>query len=219
MDYGQFLSEYEEDPRLRLKLWNLFQKAEEEAKRFPEKSGDWYEIVEVNCLPGQGGAWKWDDAHRQAFIQIVPRWDDLGTIFHEIFHSAFHNSLLHGKVGRAKEDYDQDWGDPFSEAFRYFMEKRLLKYVPSNWFDQMEKVCQMSFDQGLAEYAQDQELFKKYRYPGSLIIKRANKDYDVFHNLWCQLLSNKRFQIGYAMLNEYFCYDVQAGQPISKTAC
>lgn len=114
MDYdSDFLTECRDEP-LRKRLWDLFQKAEEEARSFCDSGNCWIRIVKVaECAKSS-----WAPDGENSTITIPVSDDDLGVIFHEVFHSAFHCSPL----WHVRCNGNDQWGEAFCDAFRYFMD-------------------------------------------------------------------------------------------------
>ncbi len=111
MDYdSDFLKECR-DERLRKRLWVLFQRAEEEARTFCDSGNCWIRILKVvECA---NASWSPDGT-----IKIPVSCGNLGVIFHEVFHSAFHQSPL----WHVRCNGNDQWGNAFCDAFRYFMD-------------------------------------------------------------------------------------------------
>jgi hypothetical protein len=172
------------DNDLRIKLYNLFNKAEIEAKQFSDEFNNWIEIREViqndkeDCMWGTGGN-----------ITIDPyklaRCNDFGALFHEIFHSAFHESPL-WQCDRCRK-----WGDGFCDAFRYFMEDKLLEngafYRKLN-----DGYIHHTFAENLNVCGRDNRHDIQYAIPASLIVKKAHCSLQDFKRLWIEL--NNEFQ-------------------------
>jgi len=190
MNYSDFLKTLA-DLTLRDKLWNLFLQAESEAKEFSSPNNRW---IEIRCVgeakPGESGVWipkPTDCPAEYAEIRVKPDDNDLGIIFHELFHSAFHESPLW------KSDNRWNWGDPFCDAFRYFMEDRLLGRAPSEFLEQVMDYLSKT----------DEEITRvnEFAYKGraSRILLKCSGDYGQFKSLWEYLNQKSRLP-----LDEYF---------------
>ena len=105
------------DPELRMQLYDLYLIAEPEARRFALWR-NWRPIVEV--VAGEGASW--GPKGQGAVIRIRPDKSDMGALFHELFHGAFDHSPL--------QRNNDKWGEAFCNAFRYFMEARLIPDSP-----------------------------------------------------------------------------------------
>ena len=159
-----------QDQDLREKLWGLFCKAEMKAKWFPISRNDWVEIT--SFIESSDTRW------RDGQIEINPKWDDLGQIFHEVFHSAFHYSPLW------RDSVNNSWGDGFCDAFRYFMEEKYLS--DSKWYANIGKYLTMSIDE-IIEKPTNMGWKLEYCIPATRIINKANKNYEDFKKLWQEL--------------------------------
>jgi len=166
MDYdSDFLKECR-DERLRKRLWVLFQRAEEEARTFCDSGNCWIRILKVvECA---NASWSPDGT-----IKIPVSCGNLGVIFHEVFHSAFHCCPL----WHVRYNGNDDWGDAFCDAFRYFMEKRHLSDSEDTKFltdfkGKMNKPTDILGDHD------------HYQGRASRIVLKANREYDRFKHLW-----------------------------------
>lgn len=196
------------DKKLLEKLYVLFNVAEKQARSFSLRFGNWVNIEKV-CENTRGNCRWFSNGHITIDATRLNSDNDLGVIFHEVFHSAFHNSALHDG------HQDESWGDAFCDAFRYFMEKQHLSGNPSGWFGNVGGLLGMGFNQAIVGKTNGEiGRIKKYLYPASLIIKKANRDYGEFCVFWFDLLRRKHSEAGSPILNQYFCYDMQAGQPM-----
>ncbi len=158
MNYDSFLINCQDD--IRNKFWELFNQAEPEAKWFGNLYSNWVELISVESHVNNA-VWSSYVIGEKTYakITIPAELDDLGVIFHEIFHSAFHNSPIW------KNQFNNKWGDGFCDAFRWFMETRLLK--KSLWLDSFSKT---------------ENSYK--------ILKKCEGDYNKFKDLWVYLNQN-----------------------------
>ncbi|MFA5336876.1 MAG: hypothetical protein WC330_00920 [Candidatus Omnitrophota bacterium] len=174
MDYESFLVDCS-DINLRNKIWELFNQAEPEAKYFCNPLSNWVELTSVKSRDKSGGRWRtyFLNGKKYAKIEIYANWDELGLIFHEIFHSAFSGSLLvRNELNNKNGD---NWGDGFCNAFRWFMETRVLK--KSHWLDTFRKT---------------KKSFK--------ILNTCDCDYQIFKEQWVYLNDNSD-----TILDDFFC--------------
>ncbi|MCK4781418.1 hypothetical protein KAS79_00630 [Candidatus Parcubacteria bacterium] len=188
------------DPELRERLWYLFNYAEKEAQKFAEVNNNW---VGIKCVMA-GCAEKWNlvkDNTIYAEIQIVVNENNMAVLFHEIFHSAFHKSFLWHKDGM--------WGDAFCDSFRYFMEEKLLKEGERSKFFREMCECLNLNSQGIQDKFSDDKCHNlKYKIPTSIIIKKVNRDYDKFKNLWNELKKEYDRKQS-AFLEDYFEFEMK----------
>ncbi len=197
MAFSEFLSGYEDQQR-RAWLWDLFRAAERQAKTFAPSSDRWIVLRQVVAKPNRA-MWIEDGT-----IEIDPAFDP-GTLFHEIFHTVFHKSPL--RAGK-----DEPWGEAFSDAFRYMMEKQFVDRENSGWSLKIDRFLSMSYDAVMVSSG-DPGHDRKYGYPAALIVRAASKDLKEFRKLWFTLLQ-QREQVGSDVLNDYFKYDMQNGCPL-----
>jgi hypothetical protein len=184
MEFEDFLTSLQ-DKNLRDTLWDLFCKTETEAKQFPIDSEDW---VDINLIIVSERSLWFDDGK----IELDPKWDDLGQIFHETFHSAFHNSpLWNNKVNRT-------WGEGFCDAFRYFMEDRFLD--DSKWFSNLRSYLKKNIEE-ILQNRRNLGWKLEYCIPATRIINKAERDYSNFRDMWKQLNQNPK-----NLLEDYFAY-------------
>ena len=150
-------TEYRED------MWYLYCEAESEARKFAQW-GNWYPIIRVDCNKEGRAVWIGDGKEKRARIDIPENPNDKGVIFHEVFHSSFHECPLW------KNKQNQEWGDAFCDAFRYFMEKKHNK--GSAWLNAAEASLERGgrFDQ-------------KTEWP-SAIIRHCERDYNKLKTFW-----------------------------------
>jgi hypothetical protein len=193
MNYEEFLSGCT-DETLRLELWDVFQKAESRASMLVDPSV-WVSITVVT----QSTKNTWFDGK----IWLAPEKDDWGRIYHEVFHSAFDRSVLHDG------STDEEWGDAFCDAFRYFMEFELDPLKTSEWFTKIDSFCGKTLKEVLNRPGCGcKKHDKQYGYPASRIIHESGKDYGEFCKLW-QKLTAKRKQASQPILNNHFKYDFE----------
>ena len=192
VDYSHFLSRLS-DQVLRKRLWGLFLKAESEAKEFSSADNEWIDIKCACDVPKtEKGKWipKPDDDHTDyAQVKIPVDENNLGPILHEVFHSAFHHSPLW------KNTYNRCWGEGFCDAFRFFMESRLLGSTDSGFCEKVESY----FDKAAAEIIRSNCDEAKYQGRAAIILRKCSKDYEVFKELWSD--RNEQSQV---LLCQYF---------------
>ena len=198
MDKANFLPDWP-DSAAREGLWKLFVAAEQEAKTFAETSERWVAIKKAETA--KNGV-KWLSSGK-----IELNWHGHpGTMFHEIFHTVCHKSRFH------EQPEDEGWIEGFCDAFRYFMEKKLLKsQPPSPWLQKMETYSSLTAQQMLKFNTGDVAYNKKYLFPAAMIISHSKKDYGEFRKLWFDLLKKRAAARG-NVLNDFFGYDKQKGE-------
>lgn len=152
----------------------------------------------VKVIKSESNNWGQDGT-----ICFNPR-GEVGTLYHEIFHSAFHNSKLHNRI-------NENWGDPFCDAFRYFAESALdTKF---HWHEKLTQYCNKSFSEIMNDSC-DKSHDQAYGYPASLIIKKAGFDTqeEIFLALWKDInnMANKASDFS---LDKYFSYSIKEGKP------
>jgi len=202
MDKEKFLPCFY-NQELREKLWGLFNSAEDDAQKFAEVSNNW---VEIKCvMAGCNEKWnlvKYND-NIYAEIQMVVDKNNMGGLFHEIFHSAFHKSFLWHN--------DSMWGDAFCDSFRYLMEEKLLKENErSKFFREMLKCLNLSPQEIQDKFPDDKCHNLKYKIPSSIIIIKANNNYDGLKKLWDDLKKEYDKKQS-AFLEEYFDFKMKEG--------
>jgi len=129
---------------------------------------------------------------------------EVGTLYHEVFHSAFHPSKLHNSI-------NENWGDPFCDAFRYFAESALdTKF---HWHEKLKQYCNKSFIE-IMNASCDKSHDQSYGYPASLIIKKVgfDKQEGNFLALWGEIHNMANISSDFS-LDEYFCYSIKEGKP------
>jgi hypothetical protein len=183
MDYDRFLPNTALNGKSRSTLWAAFQAAEKEAKQF--NPTQWYEITDVRGSQ-HSRLWHPDDGRKTAWIEIIVpdksdiHWGEAGGMFHETFHSSWHQCTL-----RPVED---DWGEGFCDAFRYFMEQRFCLEPSTHWRLNIERLSALTPDEALGELAranrEDIGYNRDYGYPVGRIITKTRRDYGQFKALW-----------------------------------
>lgn len=179
----------EPDQRLRGKLWKLYRLAEPLAKQFAQ-THPWVKIKTVQSIPD--GDSRWVPKNDSAEIGIVIKENNPGVLFHEMFHSAFHCSPLHD--GGA----DERWGDAFCNAFRYFMERKLLE-GESHWLG--------GFRQLLAQPAQERPSGDRYKSAATFVVNKP-ENYGGFRKLWDRLITQKRDSGAVNLCEKRFGYQI-----------
>ena len=173
MDNGNFFVGLN-DINLRDKLRGLFNYAEKEAKSFTTNFNNW---VPIKSVQSGGNEWSPDGNIEINNPVEKKKINDLGVLFHEIFHSAFHKSPLWSSNG--------EWGDPFCDAFRYFIAEKI--YIKDKFYKKIR--CE-----GYLKDSPDEILRRsrnkcweiKYGIPAGKIICKA-VTYDGFKKLWEKL--------------------------------
>ncbi len=203
------------DSELRERLWYLFNYAEKEARKFAEVDRNWIEIGEVINSEN-------DKNSCDGKIFIKPKWDNLGVIFHEVFHSAFHKSALwySDELHKSLPNDNGTWSDAFCDTFRYFMERELLDEDEKSELFKNLKEClglDMTPDEIQDRFPNHNDPDHsgchnlKFKIPTSIILKKANKSYGEFKNLWREL--NERYdRQSAAFLEEHFHYKMREDQ-------
>lgn len=181
-----------QDEALRETLWEVFQLAENEARTFVEGPEGWKPIRLVRAA--SGAVW-----YDNGLIEITTDVADRGVIFHEVFHNAHYTSALH-------EGADEQWGEAFSDAFRFLMERSTLTGQTSQWSIDMEGAIGQPYDivsgrLGGGDYV------GRYVYPATLILDKCDRDLEKFRAMWWDL-NRKRTETGADVLNDFFGYEL-----------
>jgi len=198
MDKEKFLPCFY-DQELREKLWGLFNSVGDDAQKFAEVSNNW---VEIKCvMAGCNEKWNLVKYNNNIYveIQIVVDKNNMGVLFHEVFHSAFHKSPLWHSDDLHQNRYNGRgmWGEAFCDAFRYFMEEKLLdkdnQDKKSQFFENLTDCLTMSPEEIQDRFPAHNDSDHpgchnlKFKIPTSIIIKKVNRDYGKFKNLWKEL--------------------------------
>jgi hypothetical protein len=197
MDYTKFMAGHPDEAK-RQQMWQYFQVVEPEAKSFAGTLDHWKMLGTITL--GTTGP-KWFSSGR---LQLGTG-SEYGTMFHEIFHNTFNGSQFH-KGG------DNAWAEAFCDAFRYMMEKKHLPDPRTNWFLKVDRYADETYAQVMATSG-DKHFDQKYCYPASLIVHKAGKDPEKFRALWFELQKLRETKNA-DVLNTYFGYDMQTGQPL-----
>jgi len=126
-------------------------------------------------------------------------------MFHEIFHDTFGRSQF-------SKGEDKAWAEAFCDAFRYMMEKKYLPDPRSKWFLKVDRFADESYYHVMSKSG-DKRFDQRYVYPASLIVHKSGKDLEKFRILWFELQKLRETKNA-DVLNTYFGYNMQAGQPL-----
>jgi hypothetical protein len=196
LPYEQFLPDTADTSR-RQALWPLFHQAEAEAQAFAVPGDPWVPITRVE-YGSERHAGEWSTT---GVIQMKEG-KDAGLMFHEIFHAAFHKS----EFNSSHTDRDGTWNEAFCDAFRYFAERQLLS-ERSGWVDKIDRMTTLTSED--APDDGDGYSTRKYKYPASLIVKRAggpNGSLGTLRGLWYELITLRRQGGGAPVLDQFFGY-------------
>jgi hypothetical protein len=197
MDYTNFMAGHPDEAKRR-QSWQYFQVVEREAKSFAGTLDHWKMLRTITL--GTTGP-KWFSSGR---LQLGDG-SAYGTMFHEIFHNTFNGSQFHNGG-------DNAWSEAFCDAFRYMMEKKYLPDPRTGWFLKVDHYSNETYAQVMKKSG-DKHFDRKYCYPASLIVRKADHDPEKFRILWFELQKLREMKNA-DVLNIYFGYNMQTGQPL-----
>jgi hypothetical protein len=87
------------------------------------------------------------------------------------------------------------------------MEKKYLSNPRTKWFLKVDRYCNESFAQVMSKSG-DKAVDRRYGYPASLIIRKADKDPEKFRALWFELQQRHQME-NTNVLDAYFNYDME----------
>lgn len=186
MEYTHFLNGCLNEPR-RARLWDVFQGGRHWIDEF---TGPFTEIVEVAQDPTRN---TWHGGH---ILLVVD--DEDGCILHELFHSKYDPSAIHDGAT------DEQWGDAFCDAFRYFASRKLG--ITDRWVEKIAGFAKCNFDEIMAQ-STDPQHDKRYGYPASRIIASVGEDWQSFPDYWDHVIA-RRLADGHPILNEMFSFEI-----------
>lgn len=194
MEYTHFLSGCPNEARRR-RLWEIFR----EGRRWLDSYDEPFtEVVDVTCDPTKN---EWCSG---GHILLVVDEED-GRILHELFHSKFDPSILHDGGS------DQEWGDAFCDAFRYFASRKVK--LNDDWLTKIKDFSRSDFHQ-IMKRSCDPAHDKKYGYPASRIIAAVRPVWCAFPKYWNRICA-RRLVEHQPILNSTFSYDIETGTPRS----
>jgi len=196
MDYTQFMAGHPDEAK-RQQLWQYFLIVEREAKSFAGTLDHW-KMLRTVTLGTTGPKWF---SNGRLQLGVNSDW----SMFHEIFHNTFNGSQFHNGG-------DNAWSEAFCDAFRYMMEKKCLPEPRTKWFLKVERFANEAYAQVMKKSG-DKHFDQKYCYPASLIVRKANGDLETFRTLWFELQKLRETK-NIDVLNAYFGYNMQTGQPL-----
>lgn len=145
---------------LRAELFELFLECQLEVRRLTPTVG-WRHIMEVRAVP-RGTSWETDGS--ETVIMVPDDANARAAVFWSLFNNAFFTSPLWRVLENRK------WGPAFCNAFRYFMEARLIPYSP--WLAAVRQ--RMAARVNLSIGAPNPDLILVY----------CGKDYERFKAFW-----------------------------------
>jgi hypothetical protein len=196
MDYTKFMAGHPDEAK-RQQMWQYFQVVEPEAKSFAGTLDHW-KMLGTITLGTTGPKWF---SNGRLQLGVNSDW----SMFHEIFHNTFNGSQFHNGG-------DNAWSEAFCDAFRYMMEKKCLPEPRTKWFLKVERFANEAYAQVMKKSG-DKHFDQKYCYPASLIVRKANGDLETFRTLWFELQKLRETK-NTDVLNAYFGYNMQTGQPL-----
>lgn len=156
------------DEELRQEMYVLFKKAMSHLE-------DLNPSVEIKSV-ALGGPCYYDTRH----VEIRLRADDKGVLFHEVGHAILAQSVFHSCHNPINQARNETWGEAFSEAFRWLVEKECLGV--SWWTRQFED---------------DKQQVGSDKYRAELILKQSGHTLDGFKALWKRLVAGFDCTEGY----------------------
>jgi hypothetical protein len=196
MDYSKFMAGHPDEAK-RQQLWQYFLVVEREAKTFAGTLDHW-KMLRTITLGTTGPKWF---SNGRLQLGVNSDW----AMFHEIFHNTFNGSQFHNGG-------DNAWSEAFCEAFRYMMEKKYVPEPRTKWFLKVDRYSNETYAQVMKKSG-DKHFDQKYCYPGSLIVRKADHDPEKLRILWFELQKFREMK-NTDVLNAYFGYNMQTGQPL-----